>query len=68
MKETEGDRVVSTTEAAAILDLRSRRSLDRMRREGRGPRFYRLGEGPKPRVRYRVSDLISFLRPSDSQR
>lgn len=67
MNGREDDRIVSANEAAQILLLRSRRSLDRMRRQGRGPRFYRMGEGPRPRVRYRVSDLMSYLRPSDAR-
>jgi len=61
------ERYVTAQEAAAVLNLKGRRGLDRMRREGRGPRYVRLGHGPRPRIRYRMQDLIEFLRPSGLQ-
>ena len=60
--QTDSDDVLLTvTEAARLLALKGRRGLDRMRQEGRGPVFVRLGTGSRPRVRYRRRDLAEFL-------
>ena len=66
--EYEGpDRVMTVDHAAALLCLKGRRGLDRMRQEGRGPRFVRLGSGPRPRIRYRMRDLHDFMAESDQR-
>ena len=67
MNVTQDDRIVTVKEAAQLLRLRTRKSLDRMRRRGTGPRYYTLGEGSKPRIRYRLGDVMAFLRPSDDR-
>jgi hypothetical protein len=56
--------LLTVDEAAKVLGLRGRRGLDRMRSEGRGPRFLRLGAGVRPRIRYRIADLMAYLRES----
>lgn len=53
--------LITTNELAQLLKFRSRKSLDRMRRQGRGPRYVRIGEGARPRIRYRVCDVERFL-------
>lgn len=35
-------------------------TLANWRREGKGPRFVRLGDGPRPRVMYRLPDVIEW--------
>lgn len=50
----------TTLEAAALLKI-SRRTLERMRVEGTGPRFLKVGPGKRSRVLYRQSDLLSWL-------
>ena len=66
MKVKQCERLISAAEAAHLLGFKSRRGLDRMRIEGRGPRYFRLGNGRRPRVRYRVGDVTSFLQAVDS--
>lgn len=50
--------VVTSKEAAAILGIRPK-SLEQMRSEGRGPKFFRVGRS----IRYRRSDLIILRDP-----
>ncbi len=35
-------------------------TLANWRREGKGPRWIKLGDGKRPRVMYRMSDLIEW--------
>lgn len=35
-------------------------SLSNWRREGKGPKFVRLGNGKSPRVMYRVKDVVAW--------
>lgn len=35
-------------------------SLANWRREGKGPRWIRLGDGKRPRVMYRMADVIEW--------
>ena len=35
-------------------------TLSNWRREGKGPRFIRLGDGPRPRAMYRLQDVIDW--------
>ena len=53
------DERLSTTEAATYVG-RSDQTLIRWRRNGEGPRWYRLGGGSAP-VFYMVSDLDAFI-------
>lgn len=60
----EGERklpvFLTTIELADMLKM-SPRSLEGMRLDGRGPRYYRLGEGGKAKVVYRFSDVEEWL-------
>ena len=51
---------ITNDEAAAILRL-SPRTLENMRIDGRGPRFYKAGRGLRARVLYRRSDIERWL-------
>lgn len=51
------DKMLGTEQAAAHLGM-CVKTLERMRRDGRGPRFIKMG----PRlIRYRLSDLDAWL-------
>ena len=52
--------LLTTNEAAQLLRL-SGRTLERMRVDGTGPRFNKLGPGLRSRVVYRKTDLIAWL-------
>ena len=56
----EPERYVMTPHAAKILNL-SPRTLEPMRVEGTGPRFFKAGGGVRSRVLYKVSDLYAWL-------
>lgn len=47
-------------EAAELLRL-SRRTLEKMRLQNRGPRYYRVGDGAKCRVLYSLADIADWL-------
>ena len=51
-------RYLSTKQAAKYLGV-SRKKLDRLRTEGGGPAYYKLGSS----VRYRIEDLDEWARP-----
>lgn len=36
------------------------RTLENWRQQGRGPRFFKLHDGPKAPVRYRLEDIEEF--------
>lgn len=36
------------------------RTLENWRQQGRGPRFFKLHDGPKAPVRYRLEDILNF--------
>lgn len=55
-------RLVDTRGAADVLQL-NERTLENWRTYGRGPRYVKIGG----RVRYRVSDLLSYLDESTRQ-
>ena len=42
-------------------------TLGRWRRRGRGPRFIRLGVGPRARLMYREADVEAFLEQCEQQ-
>ena len=52
--------VLSTSEAAQWLGVRPQ-TLRKWRWKGTGPRFVRLGTGPRSRAAYRMADLESWL-------
>ena len=37
-------------------------TLSRWRAAGVGPAFLRLGDGERPRIRYRMSDILAYER------
>lgn len=49
-----------SSEAAAALRI-SRRTLERMRVDGTGPRYIKAGPGKRSRVLYRQADILSWL-------
>lgn len=40
-------------------------SLANWRLAGKGPKFIRLGSGPRPRVMYRVDDVIEWEKQNE---
>ncbi|MEO0852927.1 MAG: helix-turn-helix domain-containing protein [Cyanobacteria bacterium J06648_11] len=54
------DRLYTTPEAAQILRLADR-TLERMRGQGDGPPYVKLGQGLRSRVVYRGADLITWI-------
>lgn len=53
--------LMTSPEAAEYLRL-SARTLEGMRVDGTGPRFYKVGPGRRAKVVYRVADLEDWLR------
>jgi predicted DNA-binding transcriptional regulator AlpA len=51
---------LTTIEVAEMLRL-SRRTLERMRVEGTGPRYLKAGPGKRARVLYREADVVTWL-------
>ena len=51
---------LTTVEAAKLLRI-SRRTLERMRVDGTGPRYLKVGPGKRSRVLYRQSELLTWL-------
>ena len=51
---------LTSVEAADLLRV-SRRTLERMRIEGTGPRYLKVGPGKRSRVIYRQTDIITWL-------
>jgi predicted DNA-binding transcriptional regulator AlpA len=49
-----------STEAAELLRI-SKRTLERMRVDGTGPRYLKAGPGKRSRVLYRESDILAWL-------
>lgn len=49
-----------SNEAAGLLRI-SRRTLERMRVDGTGPRYLKAGPGKRSRVLYRQSDILAWL-------
>ena len=53
-------RQLTSVEAAALLRI-SRRTLERHRVIGTGPRYLKVGPGKRARVLYRASDVEAWL-------
>ncbi|MGE0854389.1 MAG: helix-turn-helix transcriptional regulator [Hyphomicrobiaceae bacterium] len=51
---------LTTIEVAGMLRI-SRRTLERMRVEGTGPRYLKVGPGKRSRVLYRQQDVEDWL-------
>ena len=51
---------LTTIEVAGMLRI-SRRTLERMRVEGTGPRYVKVGPGKRARVLYRQMDVETWL-------
>jgi predicted DNA-binding transcriptional regulator AlpA len=49
-----------SAEAADLLRI-SRRTLERMRVDGTGPRYLKVGPGKRSRVLYRQSEVLAWL-------
>ena len=60
MTTNDTDRMLSTDEAAARLNLKPS-TLRQWRYRKRGPAFYRLGDGPGARCHYRASELEEWI-------
>lgn len=56
----DGDKMLTTVEAAAYLRL-SPRTLERFRVEGTGPKFLKAGAGKRARVLYEPRELHKWL-------
>lgn len=56
----EKGQLLLTVEAAKLLRL-SPRTLENMRVDGNGPRYYKLGVGKRAKVVYRISDLDDWV-------
>jgi predicted DNA-binding transcriptional regulator AlpA len=52
--------LLTTIEVAGMLRI-SRRTLERMRVEGTGPRYLKVGPGKRSRVLYRQSEVEDWL-------
>ena len=52
--------ILSSTQAALWLGVKPQ-TLRKWRWKGTGPRFVRLGTGPRSRAAYRMADLESWL-------
>jgi len=61
-QHTEMETLLTTEQAAWLLRI-SRKTLERMRVEGRGPRFVKLGRC----VRYRQRDLLTWITTNTHQ-
>ncbi len=51
---------LTTIEVAEVLRI-SRRTLERMRVEGTGPQYLKVGPGKRSRVLYREQDVLDWL-------
>lgn len=51
---------LTSNEAAAVLRI-SPRTLERMRVDGSGPRFIKVGAGKRSRVLYREAELVAWV-------
>lgn len=51
---------LTSNEAAEVLRI-SRRTLERMRVDGSGPRYIKVGAGKRSRVLYRESEIETWL-------
>lgn len=60
LKNTQGEMAFLTTTEAADLARLSPRTLERMRGEGRGPRYCKIG-GKRGRVVYPRCEVIAWL-------
>ncbi len=60
MAINEWDRMLTTNEAAARLNLKPN-TLRQWRYRGCGPVFYRMGDGPGAHCRYRAGDLEEWI-------
>ncbi|MCB1484691.1 MAG: helix-turn-helix domain-containing protein [Hyphomicrobiaceae bacterium] len=58
--------LLNTDESARFLTL-SRPTLERMRSNGTGPAFIRLGHGRRSRIAYRIEDLEAWLNANRFQ-
>lgn len=52
--------LLTSNETADLLRI-SRRTLERMRVEGNGPRYLKVGGGKRSRVLYREGEILAWL-------
>lgn len=60
-KKTNGIEFMTSAELAARWDM-NEGSLRMMRVAGKGPRYVKIGAGQRPRVRYRLADVVAYER------
>ena len=60
MTNPDHDKLLTTEQAAARMNLKPS-TLRQWRCRGRGPNFYRVGDGPGARCRYPASELEEWL-------
>jgi hypothetical protein len=53
------ERALTTKETGGILG-HSDITLQQWRAQGNGPRFFRVGGGKRPAIRYRLGDVLAF--------
>lgn len=56
-----GETLLSEKEVVTIFRAFSRRTLQAMRQQGRGPRYVKIGENRNSRVLYRIRDVRDFI-------
>lgn len=60
IEDLKADRLMTPEEASEVVGL-SAKYLATLRRLGGGPRYFKLGTGPKSACRYRPSDLRAWI-------
>lgn len=62
------DRELTTAEAAPYCHGVKPGTLEKWRKAGRGPAYIAYGNGPRPRVRYLVADLKTWIKDGERRR
>jgi predicted DNA-binding transcriptional regulator AlpA len=53
-------RLLTAAEVATLLRM-SYKTLEKMRADGNGPPYFRLGGGPKSKVVYNLNEVLAWL-------
>jgi hypothetical protein len=61
------DKELTTAEAAPYCHAKPG-TLDKWRGQGRGPAYVQYGKGPRPRIRYLVSDIKAWRNGGERRR
>jgi len=67
IREAIGDDLLLTCRETAAILRRSPRSLERMRREGTGPKWFRLHDSPNAPAIYTLGNVRAYLRARAGQ-